>query len=75
MAFERDRDSRQDMISWHDWKAQAEPVPAVETAPERKPDWRENMTDEQRRKLASALSILVLVTIALVCVGAYMLIR
>ena len=75
MAFERDRDGRQEMISWQDWKAQSEPLPPVAAPSNQKADWRENMTDEQRRKLASALSILVLVALALVCVGAYMLIR
>ncbi len=74
LAFERDREGRQEMFSWQDWKAQSAPDP-MPAAPTEKRDWRENMTDEQRRKLASALSILVLATFALVCVGAYMLIR
>lgn len=75
LAFERDRDGRQELFGWQEWKAESAPQPVEATSPAENTDWRENMTDEQRRKLASALSILVLVTIALVCVGAYMLIR
>lgn len=73
LAFERDRESRQEMISWQDWKAESDspPVAAPSTTPE-KTDWRENLTDEQRRRLASTLSIVVLVVFALICVGVYM---
>lgn len=74
MAFERDRDSRRELISWNDWKAESAPQKLETRMSEQKPDWRENLTDEQRRRLASTLSIVILVGLALVCVVAYMLI-
>ncbi len=73
LAFERDRESRQTMISFQDWRAEAESQPEAAASPAEKTDWRENLTDEQRRRLASALSVLVLVIFALICVGVYML--
>lgn len=78
--FEQERESRQEMISWKDWKNEGlapapAPAPTATRAPGEKGDWRENLSDEQRRKLASALSILVLVTIALLCVSLYLLVR
>lgn len=71
LAFERDRDSRQHMVSWQDWRAESAPLPAETSAASDKTDWRENMSDEQRRKLASALSILTLFLIAIIFVGLY----
>lgn len=75
LSFERARDERKDLISWQDWKAESVERPAEPTVSDHKPDWRENLTDEQRKKLASALSIAILFGMALLCVGAYMLIR
>lgn len=75
LAFERARDERQELISWQDWKAEAIQQPEAPQVPDHKPDWRENLTDEQRKRLASALSIAVLFGMALLCVGAYMLLR
>lgn len=75
LTFERARDERQELISWQDWKAKSVQQPETRPTPESKPDWRENLTDEQRKRIASALSIAILFGLALICVGAYMLIR
>lgn len=74
--FEQERESRQEMISWQDWKNEStvQASPAARGTAEKR-DWRENLSDEQRRKLASALSILVLLTFALLCVLVYFLVR
>lgn len=74
--FEQERESRQEMIGWQDWKNDipAQPTAAVR-APGEKTDWRENLSDEQRKRLASALSILVMVTFAILCVLLYFLVR
>lgn len=74
--FQQERESRQEMISWQEWKNESPATPAA-SAPVQgeKRDWRENLTDEQRRKLASALSILVLVTFAILCVLIYFIVR
>lgn len=75
ISFERARDERQELFDWQDWKAESIQQPVESTTPAQKQDWRENLTDEQRKRLASALSIAVLFGMALLCVGAYMLIR
>ena len=75
LAFERARDERRELISWQDWKAETVTTPEAGSVAERKPDWRENLTDEQRRKFASAASVGILFLLAVACVGAYMLIR
>lgn len=74
LQFERARDARKELISWQEWKSQATPQPGVTQVSEQKPDWRENLTDDQRRKLASGLSVLVLVGMVVVCVLIYMLV-
>ena len=42
---------------------------------EEKRDWRENLSDEQRKKIASAMSVGVILLMVLVCIGLYFLIR
>lgn len=75
VAFERARDERQELISWQDWKAESIPQPGVAPVSERKPDWRENLSDEQRKRIASAMSIVIIVGLILVCILIYTLIR
>lgn len=58
-TFERAREYQQAMISWDEWRGMS-PTPSA-TASTEKTDWRENLTDEQRRKLASAIAITILV--------------
>ncbi|MCA9833874.1 MAG: hypothetical protein KC435_08020 [Thermomicrobiales bacterium] len=57
VAFEHARDTRQELFSWQEWKANLEPLPVSGA----KSDWRENMSDEQRRKVASAIAMGVIV--------------
>lgn len=75
LAFERAREERQQLIGWQDWKAESVANQEGHTMSEPKPDWRENLTDEQRKRIASAASIAVIVGLVLVCVLLYMLIR
>ena len=65
VAFERARDDRQEMFSWQEWREESAPSPAEPAADDTKHDWRENLTDEQRRRLASAMAIGVMVLLAL----------
>lgn len=71
VAFERARDARQEMFSWQEWKDNS--LPQMETAPvaEEKRDWRENLTDEQRKRIASALSVGIILFFILICVLVY----
>lgn len=76
-AFEQERERRQELIDWSTWRASAAPIPAasrVASATERQ-DWRENLSDDQRRKIASGLAVGVMLLGVLICVGLYMLIR
>lgn len=72
LAFERDRDHRQVMMSWKEWRAESSPQSGTPSTVSQKTDWRENLSDEQRRKLASGLSVLVLFLLALACGLLYM---
>lgn len=74
--FEQERESRQKLITWQDWKNEGNDQSTLAAkSPGEKTDWRANMSDDQRRKVASALSILVLVTFALLCVLLYYVVR
>lgn len=75
LAFERFREDRQELISWRDWKAESAVPSGGSPVSEQKPDWRENLTDEQRKRIASALSIAIIFGLILVCVIVYMVIR
>lgn len=76
LTFERAREERGELISWQDWKAEGVAPTASRVLPaEEKTDWRENLSDEQRRKIASALSIAILVGIALICILIYYVMR
>ena len=75
LRFEQEREARQELISWQEWKNAA-----VSNAPARIPDrekgdWRENLSDEQRKRIASALAILIIVGTVLVCIALYALAR
>ena len=72
--FEHERESRQEMISWQDWKNTSHPAPAS-AVPGEKRDWREDLTDEQRKKLASGMAIGVMVLGLVICIGLYLLVR
>ena len=74
LRFEQERESRQELISWQEWKSTASPVPQQVTLDGEKRDWRENLTDEQRKRLASAISILVILAGVLLCVALYFII-
>lgn len=74
VAFERAREDRHSLISWEEWRATS-PSQKEQAVSDEKRDWRENMTDQQRKRLASALSIGVIVLMILVCFGLYALIR
>lgn len=75
LQFEQERETRQELITWQTWKSASAPtVPPVSIDGE-KGDWRENLTDHQRKRIASALSIIVIVSFVLLCVGLYYVIR
>lgn len=74
IRFEQERESRRELITWQDWKDASHPAP-VRTVPGEKRDWRENLSDEQRRKLASGLAVGVMVLGLLICIGLYLLVR
>lgn len=77
--FEWERESRQEMISWREWRADSPQAPAevATNAPEAVDtgDWRERMTEEQRKRLASALSIGVILGMVLICIVLYSVVR
>lgn len=74
LTFERAREERQELITWEDWRNQsATTIPPADSKPEKR-DWRENISDEQRRKLASALSILIILGLIVACTVVYTLI-
>jgi hypothetical protein len=76
IRFEQERETRQELIDWNDWRNASNPVrPAATTTPAGKQDWRENLTDEQRRKLASGLAVAVIVLGIVLCLGLYLLVR
>ena len=74
MEFERERESRREMIGWQQWRTASRPAPVVSAAGE-KQDWRENLSDEQRRKLASGIAVGVMVLGLIMCIGLYLLVR
>lgn len=74
MDFERERESRRELIDWQQWKTASRPAPAATTTGA-KQDWRENLSDEQRKKIASGLAVGVMVLGLLVCIGLYLLVR
>lgn len=63
-AFERARDEAQELFSWQDWKASQSSV----AVPGEKTDWRENLTDQQRRNMASAIAMGVIVLAFLIII-------
>lgn len=75
LKFERGREERQELLSWKEWRAEGSAATSSMVSTGEKTDWRENLSDEQRRKLASALSVLVLVGLALLCVLVYFIVR
>lgn len=69
VAFERERERRQEMISWQDWRESAPLSGTSRSQPRREgADWRENLSEEQRRKIAGAMAILIMVVFILTCV-------
>lgn len=75
LAFERARDKRQELFGWQEWKDESLAQTKVTDMSTQKPDWRENLSDEQRRKIASAASIAILFGLVVVCAAVYMLVR
>lgn len=79
LSFEREREFRQELITWQDWRTQPSSPSTTGTgsrhaAPE-KTDWRENLTEEQRRKLASGLAIGAMLLVVMACIAVYLLSR
>lgn len=72
LAFEQARESKHALFDWQTWRTD---MSDSEPMLEEKRDWRENLSDQQRRQLASALSIFILLLLLFVCVGLYMLAR
>lgn len=79
LAFEQARDEQQVMMSWQAWKRQNEDVgtqlPTTPRQSGEKRDWREDLSDEQRRKLASGISVAIIFIMILACAGVYMFVR
>lgn len=75
VEFERARDDRKELVEWNAWKSERHTTPVVAATTGEKQDWRENLTDEQRRKIASALAIAIMVGILLLCIGLYLIVR
>lgn len=79
VAFEQARDKQQVMMSWQAWKRQNEEegtqLPTMPRGSGEKRDWREDLSEEQRRKLASGISVAIIFIMILACAGVYMLIR
>ncbi len=76
LAFEKARDAKQELLSWHEWRSAHQTHPKeVRKMSEEMRDWRENLTDEQRKKIASAMSVGIILLMVLVCIGLYFLIR
>ena len=75
LRFEQEREARREMISWEQWKTQSPPTVQTIGMDATKRDWRENLSDHQRKRIASALSILVIVGGLLFCIVLYSLIR
>ncbi len=74
IQFEQEREARQEMIDWQQWKTASRPSVATPASGEKR-DWRENLSDEQRKKLASGLAVGVMVLGLLMCIGLYLLVR
>lgn len=76
LEFERAREDRQEMFSWKEWKlGGAQQVETEPDAPLKTGDWRENMTDQQRRRLASSLSVAVIFGMIVLCFAIYAIVR
>lgn len=76
LAFQRAREERREMISWNDWKkVGTQPEETATNAPLKTGDWRENLTDQQRRRLASSLSVAVILGMILLCFAIYAIVR
>lgn len=76
VAFEKAQDAKQELLNWQEWRSENQSRPQeVRTMSEEKRDWRENLSDEQRRKIASAMSVGVILLMVLVCIGLYFVIR
>lgn len=76
IAFERAREARQEMFSWNEWKSGVtQPEDTGTDAPQKSGDWRENLTDQQRRRLASSLSVAVIFGMILLCFAIYAIVR
>lgn len=61
VQFERAREAKRELFSWEQWRGTAQPTESVTNIGEVSGDWRENLSDEQRRKLASAIAIGIIV--------------
>ena len=75
LRFEQEREARREMITWQQWKTESSPTAPPSGSEATKSDWRENLTEHQRKRVASALSILVIVGGVLFCIVLYSLIR
>lgn len=75
LRFEQEREARKELITWQEWKSSSTgAAPAPSGGAHVKGDWRENLSDEQRKRVASALAILIIVGGVLFCIGVYFLI-
>jgi len=76
LAFEKARESRQEMFSWQEWRSSGQSTTQVSSSvPDEKRDWRENLTDEQRKRIASAMSIGIILLMVLGCIVLYSIVR
>lgn len=75
LRFEQEREARRELISWQEWKSSSASLAAPGGTPGDKRDWRENLSDEQRKRVASALAILIILGTVLVCMALYFVIR
>lgn len=75
LRFETERESRQELIGWQDWKNQSSPKLSPAVTSDEKRDWRTDLSEEQRKRLASAMAIGVIVLFVLMCMGLWFLVR
>lgn len=66
--FELERDRRQEMISWREYRDMESP--ASSPTDRASGDWRERMTDDQRRKTANGLAAVVVLILAILMIAA-----
>jgi hypothetical protein len=66
--FEWAREQRQEMISWHDYRATGTPASGADRTG--RADWRASMSDGQRRRVANVLALVMmaLIVVAIVVV-------